>query len=123
MRRRPPGKRLPPVTPEEAKRLIDIVDEAIYGFEGNVDHLETAIGMLLVGRRVGWKVLLLVHNKRTIRKYEEILGIDIRKFLPEETKHSDRSFAFQAVQTLGNFWKAVSGDVSIPDRRELSKPR
>jgi len=121
MTRKSSGKRPPPVTPEEAKRLIDVVDAAIAGFEGNVDHLEAAIGMLLVGRVVGWKVILLVHNKRTIRKYEEILGIDIRKFLPEETKHSDRSLAYKAVQTLGTFWKAVSGDVSIPDRREFSK--
>jgi hypothetical protein len=123
MGRRPSGKRLPPVTAEEAKRLIDLVDEAIYEFKGNVDHLEAAIGMLLVGRVVGWKVLLLVHNKRTIRKYEEILGnIDIRQFLPEETKVSDRSLAYRAVQTLGNFWKAVSGEVQIPDRREFNKP-
>jgi len=121
MARRQSGKRLPPITAEEAKRLIDVIDEAVYGFKGNVDHLEAAVGMLLVGRLVGWKVLLLIHNKRTIRKYEEILGIDVRKFLPEETKVSEKSLAYRAVQALGNFWKAVSGDVSIPDRREFSK--
>ena len=121
MTRKSSSRRPPPVTPEEAKRFIDVIDGAIAGFEGNVDHLEAAIGMLLVGRVVGWKVILLVHNKRTIRRYEEILGVDIRKFLPEETSHSARSLAYRAVQAIGNFWKAVSGDISIPDRREFSK--
>ena len=102
--------------------MVDVVDEAIYEFEGNFDHLEAAIGMLLVGRHIGWRPLLLIHNKRTIRNYEKILGgIDIRKFLPDETPRSERSFAYKAVKAVGRFWKGVSGDVSIENRRELGK--
>lgn len=119
-----PSKRSPriaPVTPEEAKRLVDLVDEAIHGYSGTVDNLEAAIGMLFVGRHCGWRPLLLMHNKRTIRKYEEILGIDIRKYLPEETPRSHRSIAYKAVLAVGKFWKAVSGEVPIENRRELAK--
>lgn len=115
-----PRKRLPPVTPEEAKRLVDLIDNAIYPFEGTFDHLEAAIGIYMVGRIVGWRPLLLIHNKRTIRRVEEILGIELRKALPEETRMSDKSVAYMAVQKLGKFWKAVSGDVSIEHRREAA---
>ncbi len=58
-----PHKSVPhiaPITPEDAKRLVDIVDKAIYEFEGDVHHLEAAIGMLFLGRYVGWKPLLLM---------------------------------------------------------------
>lgn len=118
-----PSKRHPrmaAVTPEEAKRLIDLIDEAIYDFQGNFDHLEAAIGMLLVGRHIGWRPLLLIHNKRTIRNYQEILGdIDIKKFLPDETPRSTRSFAYRASKAIGRFWKAVSGEVPLENRREM----
>lgn len=43
---KPSSRRLPriaPVTPEEAKRLVDLVDAAIHEYEGDVDHLEAAI--------------------------------------------------------------------------------
>ena len=114
--------RIAPITSEEAKRLVDLVDQAIYEFEGNVDNLEAAIGMLFVGRHVGWRPLLLVHNKRTIRNYEKILGdIDIRKFLPEDTPRSERSRAYKVAKALGKFWKAVSGEVPIEGRRDLAK--
>ena len=126
MASKPPAKkhapRIAPITPEEAKRLVDLVDQAIYEFEGNVDHLEAAIGMLFVGRHVGWRPLLLVHNKRTIRNYERILGdIDIRKFLPEDTPRSERSQAYKVARAVGKFWKAVSGEVPIEGRRDLAK--
>jgi hypothetical protein len=114
--------RLQPVTPEEAKRLVDLVDGAINEFEGNIEHLEAAVGMLFVGRHMGWRPLVLFHNKRTIRRNEEILGnIDIRKYLPAETPRSERSLAYKIVKTVGNFWKAVSGDESVPNRRKLQK--
>jgi hypothetical protein len=40
-----------------------------------MDELEQALGMYALGHHVGLNVLGLVHNKRTIRKYEKILGI------------------------------------------------
>lgn len=45
---------------------------------------------------VGWKVLVLVHIKRTIRKYEEILGIDVRELFAEEGPSAMRSIGYQA---------------------------
>jgi len=116
-----PRKRLPPVTPEEAKRLVDLVDNAIYDFEGQFDHLEAAIGMLFVGRIIGWRPLVLMHNKRTIRRVEQDLGIELRKYLPEETPISEKSVAYKAVKVVGKFWKAVSGDISIENRRGAVK--
>ena len=62
-----------------------------------------------------------MHNKRTMRRSDEILGIELRKYVPDQTPVSDKSLAYKAVQAIGNFWKAVSGDVSIEHRRELAK--
>lgn len=111
---------IPHVSPEEAQALLRKLDESIVNFEGPFEELESAMGMLILGRLVGWKVLVLIHNKRTIRKYEDILGINIREVFPEEGPFAAKSVALETVKKLGNFWKAVNGEVRIEDRRELS---
>jgi hypothetical protein len=111
--------RIPPLSAEEALKLQKIVDEASRKFTGQFDELENAVGMLMLGRLVGWKLLVLIHNKRSIRKYEEILGIDIRIAFPEEGPLIEKSPAYAFIKKLGNFWKAVSGDEKVENRRAL----
>jgi hypothetical protein len=108
--------------PERAAELAVVVNDALNRFSGSADELEKALGLLMFGDYVGWKVLVLIHNKRTIRKYEEILGISIREFFVEEGPIALRSLGYSVAKDLGNFWKAVSGDVPIEDRRELTNP-
>ena len=102
---------------------MDLLDRAIDGYggagTGNIDELEQALGMYVLGRHLGWKVLVLVHNKRTLRKYEEILGIKVREVFPEEGPAATRSVGYRFAKTLSNFWKAVSGEITVPDRRKL----
>ena len=121
-----PKKTVPPIaelqTPEDAKKASDLVDAAVDRFDkGSIDDLEQASGMYMVGRHVGWKVLVLIHNKRTIRKYEEILGISIREEFPEVGPAADRSVGYKIAKTVSNFWKAVSGEISIENRRMVEK--
>lgn len=99
--------------------LVCLINDAFDRFSGSIDDFEKAVGMLMIGDYVGWKVLVLVHNKRTIRKYEEILDINVREFFPEEGPVAMRSLGYEIAKKLGNYWKAVSGDVPIENRREL----
>lgn len=111
----------PALSAKDAKALSDMLDAAIDRYAGGtVDELEQALGFYIFGRHVGWKVLVLVHNKRTIRKYEEILGISIREAFPETAAASDRSIGFRIAKTVSNFWKAVSGEIPIENRRKLA---
>ncbi|RLL52179.1 hypothetical protein D8Y20_07815 [Mariprofundus sp. EBB-1] len=100
-----------PVTAKEAKELIDLINEATLNFRGNLNHLHTAIGVLLVGRELGWKPLLLIHDKKTIRRCEEILGVEFRKVLPEVGNNADKSIAWKLAQKVTSFWKAVRGEI------------
>ena len=110
---------IPPLPPEEAYALMKKLDEAVREFDGQFDELENALGMMLLGRLVGWKVLALIHNKRSIRKYEEILGIKIREAFPEEGPLTHKSVGYEFIKNLGNYWKAVSGEAKVEDRRTL----
>jgi hypothetical protein len=108
--------------PSRAEELARIINDAMNRFSGGADELEKAIGMLMLGDYLGWKVLVLIHNKRTLRKYEEILGISIREFFVDEGPIARRSLGFEIAKEVGNFWKAVSGDIPIENRRELTDP-
>lgn len=112
---------IPAVPDSDAGALLKRVDDISRNFVGQFDELEAALGMLLLGRLTGWKLLALIHNKRTIRKYEEILGINIREAFPEEGPLTEKSQAYILVKKLGQYWKAVSGDLKVDHRRELQQ--
>lgn len=111
-----------PLTPAEAAEMAKLFDDAVHNFRGTIDELESAIGMYVLGRHVGWKVLHLVHSKKTIKKYEELLGITIREKFPEEGPEARRSMGYLIALKFSNFWKVVSGEEKV-DRtnwREIS---
>lgn len=111
------------LTPEQQSRAAEVIKGAMERFHGNFDELESAVGMYMVGHYVGWKVLVLVHSKRTIRKYEEILDIVVREEFPEEGSEASRSIALTIAKTVSNFWKIVSGEdktISKEDRKLFS---
>lgn len=101
--------------------LISIEREAVANFSGQLDDLAAALGMLRTGDYLGWRVLVLIHNKRTIRKYEEILNLKIKDFFPPEGSQSHRSYGYTIAKKLSNFWKAVSGDIKIENRRAITE--
>ena len=109
----------PPVSAEDAQALVANLDHIIVNFRGDIDELKSALGMYMIGRIVGWRVLVLVHNKRTIQKYEKILGgINIRDEFDPVTDFSGKSLAFKIVKRLGNFWKGVNGEYDDAELRE-----
>jgi len=113
--------KLPEISEEEAVRRVKLVHKAIKDFEGQFDEMEGAVGMYFVGHLVGWRVLVLIHNKRTIRKYQDALRIDIRKEFPETGPLTEKSVGYMLVQKAKAFWKAVSGEFSVENRRAVLK--
>jgi hypothetical protein len=104
---------------DEKVKAFDKAGAAIANFSGSLEELEKAIGMLIIGYHFGWKVLLLVHSKRTIRKYESILDINIKEFFPAEGRSAKRSMGLGLAKQIGNFWQVVSGDIKVKNRREI----
>jgi len=91
--------------------MFVLFDRAIDSYRGDSGELARTIGQYVIARRTGWKVFLLMTDKRTIRKMEERLGIDFREEFPEVGDLADRSVAWKAVGAVSNFWKAVKGEI------------
>ena len=93
------------------KELVALLDERVKKFRGDITELERAIGALFVGRQMGWKVLLLIHDRKTIKRYEETLDLEFKEpNMPEVGKYAHKSLAWTAVQKVASFWKAVKGE-------------
>lgn len=94
--------------------LADIIakaDKAFKPFTGDMGEFESAVGALVIGRHLGWRVLLLVHDRRTIAKYEKILGIDFREALEEVGPWAHKSIAWNVVNKAKSlYWKVVRGE-------------
>ena len=118
-KRKPKEEVIAKLTDEQRQQITDIEENALAGFTGQLDELESALGMLRMGHHFGWKVLYLIHSKRTIRKYEVILGIKIRDIFPEKGPSSYRSYGLGIAETFSNFWKVAGGEIKIPDRRKV----
>lgn len=116
---KPPEEKLAKLTDTQKQELQEIEEKAIANFNGMLDELESALGMLRLGHQFGWKVLYLIHSKRTIRKYEEMLDIKIRVIFPETGPSSYRSYGLNFAEKFSNFWKVVGGDIKIPDRKKV----
>jgi hypothetical protein len=94
------------------EELLRLVDRVVDQYDGNLDELESAVGMLMLGRYYGWRVLLLVHSPNTVRKYQKILGLkSLKEALPEVGRLAHRSDAWRLVEGTRNFWKAVRGQL------------
>jgi len=114
---KPKSAKLAKRTAEQEDELNGIEGDAVARFHGDLDQLEAALGMLRMGHHFGWKVLYLYHSKKTIRRYEEILGIRVREVFDPTGPSSYRSFGLNIAERFDNFWRVAGGDIKIPRRK------
>ena len=114
----PDTEKLKQLTPAQEARLKEIEANAIINFSGDLCQLEAALGMLRMGHHFGWRVLYMIHSKRTIRNYESILDIKIRDVFDDLGPSSYRSTGLNLANRFSNFWKVAGGEIKIPRRKD-----
>ena len=105
---------------KRADELFQIAENAILNYSGDIDVLNSALGMLFTGYYFGWRFLYIVHSKRTVRKYEKVLNIKVTEYLESVGPLSNRSAGLAEANKHSNFWKCVSGDIQIQDRKLIT---
>lgn len=80
--------------------------------------MEGAIGALFVGQRYGLRILRILHTTKTIRKYEQFLGVPLDQLLPQHGPLIDRSVAWGIAMAAKNatakYWDLVARKTSMP---------
>ena len=100
--------------------LIKHLDETTFTYKGSLHDLEAAIGCYMAGRHFGWKPLLLIHDRQTIKKYERILKLNFKEELPDVGPYAHKSNAWRAVEKIKSFWKAVKGEIPGIKSKEIN---
>lgn len=91
--------------------LVQIVDSAFQKYRGDLHVFESAVGAFLLGTKVGWRPLHLIHRYPTLLRYQEILGLNFREVLPEVGPMADKMLGWRLAKSASNFWDAVRGTV------------
>lgn len=102
------------------EQLIELIDSVSANYKGDSHVLFGAIGALMVGRLYGWRVIRVFLSTTTYAKYQKVLGISFKDYMPPETELSDRAFAYKVIKDLKSFWGIVRGQVPI-EQHGISK--
>lgn len=103
------------ITDEE---FLSLVDEKSGTFTGQLDHYYEAVGMIMVGRHMGWKVMRLVASRRCWTTATKLFG-DPKLLMPETAKYTHRSFGLKMFSTVSDYWKFIAGGESAISRDDL----
>jgi hypothetical protein len=103
------------------KETEEIILQKMKDFQGLSSTLESALGALVIGQYLGWRVLKLTHNPATYRRYEKVLGIKFQDVCPEITDMGKKkSVGYAITQKLGSFWAVIMGRTKVPNKGELA---
>lgn len=97
----------------EAELIIKI-DDVTSNFKGQLDDLQVAVGMVMVGRLYGWRVTRLISSNRHWSFACNLFG-DLKLLLPERTSLSHKSVGLAIVDKAGDYWGIIKGEVSRDD--------
>ncbi len=94
-----------------------IILQQMKEFRGVGTTLESALGALVMGQYFGWRVLKILHNPGTYRRYEKALGIEFKNVCPEITElGKQKSIGYAITEKLGSFWAVVMGKRKVPEK-------
>lgn len=103
------------------KQTKEIVFQKMKDFQGLSSTLESALGALVIGQYLGWRILRLTHNPATYRRYEKVLGIKFQDVCPEITDLGKRkSIGYAITEKLGSFWAVIMGRIKVPNKGNLA---
>jgi len=103
------------------KELMDLIENKSTDFHGQIDDLYKAVGMIIIGRLFGWKVMRLAAPRSTWTKATELFG-DPKLLMKDEEKLAHKSFGLHVCKEAKKYWEFVRGDLPITtlDRKNIT---
>lgn len=109
------------ISDDELNQKIEQVCEE---FHGQLDHLYQAVGMIVVGRYFGWRVMRLVAPARTWRLATKLFG-DPKLLMPERGRLAHKSVGLKLADRIGDYWGIIRGsrsrdEIPVEQRRMVA---
>lgn len=102
------------------EELMKKIDEVCEDYSGFANDLYMIVGMVVVGRRLGWRVVRLTVSSGVWARANKAFG-DIKLLMPERTEYTRKSIGLAMVDKMGSYWEVIRGSISVPlsERRKL----
>ena len=102
------------------EELLKKIEEVTKDFHGQIDHLYEAVGMIIIGRLFGWKVMRLASSRRCWTTATKLFG-DPKELMNEREKYAYKSLGLKIADVATDYWKIVMGHKPMPmnDRRTV----
>jgi len=98
--------------------LMAKIDEVSGAFVGQIDDLYKVVGMIVVGRLYGWRVMRLITSGPLWKSAFKLFG-DPKELMPQRGKYSHKSIGLRVVDEIGGYWDVIKGIVRV--KSELKK--
>lgn len=95
------------------KEMFEIIDHVSGEFKGQLDDLYKVVGMIVIGRLFGWRVVRLASTNGLWAKANRYFG-DIKGLMPERGKYAHKSLGLKIADELGQYRDVLLGLVSVP---------
>lgn len=103
------------------KELAKEIDRVIRDFHGQSNDLGNALGAFMLGKYYGWKPIMLMYSRASIRKYEKILGMNFKERLPEEGELVHKLKAYRFLRDTKAYWDTIRSGKKVKDSKVISK--
>ncbi len=100
------------------EELMQLIDEKTKTYSGDLSYLSEAIGMVVTGRLMGWRVMRLVSSGRCWSLATKLFG-DPKLLMPAKGKYYDKSVGMKIIDTTGEYWDYIKRvkPLSLPERK------
>lgn len=101
--------------------LMRKIEEVTGSFRGRGDHLSEVIGMMVLGRLVGWRVVRLISSRRCWMMATKLFG-DPKELLPERGPYAHKSYGLKMADKLDSYWDLIRGScdaLPLESRKEM----
>lgn len=93
--------------------LMKKIDDVSAGYVGYLDDLYKVVGMIVMGRLFGWRVVRLVSTRGLWAQASKQFG-DLKEIMPERGKYAHKSVGLKIVDGMGEYWDVVKGVLTVP---------
>lgn len=106
------------------EELNNRIEQLCEEFKGQMPNLCLMVGVVVVGRLFGWRVMRLTVSRGIWTKVMRTFG-DPKEWMPERGRLAHKSQGLKLVDRLGDYWEFINGaqardGLSARDRKALT---
>lgn len=95
------------------EELNEKIDRVCFDFVGQLDDLYSAIGIVVMGRRYGSRVMRLVSSRRHWGLMVKLFG-DPNQIMRERDVCTHKSIGLEYIDKASDYWEVIKGHAPVP---------